>query len=305
MFVHHGAVECLDIEKPRQPVAVPPFVARPASNMEMENEMKHSEVMVTPDVAKGWLKMNLRNRPLRQAHVAFLATAMREGKWVRNGDTIRFDDAGLLIDGQHRLAAVVQSGRSVLMDVVKGVDKAAFSTIDTGKKRSASDVLAIDGVKNSARVAAAARLVNWYRNRDKYEVPQNMVFTNRDVSEMVAGEPEIEAAVQLSSSVRLTKDMTAGYSAAFYLIAKVGKQKAVEFNEAVSTGENLSAGDPALTLRNWAMTKIGASKSESRLKAYMWMWATISAWNAWSGGDKLSKIAFGQSVPDIKRYRVK
>lgn len=268
-------------------------------------KVKHSEVIVTPDVARDWLKMNVRNRPISDRHVAWLANAMKQGKWLRNGDTIRFDENGVLLDGQHRLAAVVQSGVSLVMDVVKGVDKESFATIDTGKKRRAGDVLAMNGVKNSTRVAATCRLIHWYRNKDRWEVPQNMVFDNADAAAMVENEPEIEAAVQLSSSVRMTKDMTAGYSAAFYLIAKVGMAHAVAFNEAVSSGEGLRAGDPALTLRNWAITKMSSGRTEMKLKAYMWMWATISAWNAWSGGEKLQKIAFGQKVPDVKKWRVK
>ncbi len=73
--------------------------------------------MVTPELATQWLEKNTDNRPMRQSHVELLAREMREGKWQLMPDGIAFDTNGVLMNGQHRLWAVVESGMTVPMRV--------------------------------------------------------------------------------------------------------------------------------------------------------------------------------------------
>ena len=145
--------------------AVPVVMPHAASDMRAE--------IITPEVARAYLESNTRNRPVFVARVAEYATAMRNGKWVLNGDTLRFDASGRLIDGQHRLHACVQAGTQCCTYVLRGIDDArAFLTIDVGKVRGASDMLAYRSGGMSANVAdkvmAAARLVyGWDVCEDK------------------------------------------------------------------------------------------------------------------------------------------
>jgi len=87
-------------------------------------------------------------------------SAMIEGEWLYNGEAIKFDRDGRLVDGQHRLEAVVKANKPIAFLVIRGLDPEVFKTIDTGKKRSAGDVLAIKGVKNPNAVGAAMRLLH-------------------------------------------------------------------------------------------------------------------------------------------------
>jgi hydrogenase maturation factor len=90
---------------------------------------------VTPVQAKAWLKLNTLNRPVRSSYVAYLADAMKRGEWVVNHQPLAINGSRL-IDGQHRLMAVVESGLSaVKMAVVTDADTATFDTIDIGVKR--------------------------------------------------------------------------------------------------------------------------------------------------------------------------
>ena len=72
-----------------------------------------SVMTVTPSQAGIWLKSNPNNRSLSRSRVERLAGYMREGKFHQNGDTIRFDEDGALLDGQHRVGAHAAQGAAV------------------------------------------------------------------------------------------------------------------------------------------------------------------------------------------------
>lgn len=90
---------------------------------------------ITPQIAEEFLKKNIENnRPLNVKRVAMLAEAMQNGEFYPNGNTIKFDTAGRLIDGQHRLSACVMAGVPFESIVVYDVDEKAFSVIDRNQQ---------------------------------------------------------------------------------------------------------------------------------------------------------------------------
>lgn len=118
----------------------------------------HTEVSeVTPMLAESWLKLNARNRPIVQARVDQYARDMRDGRWALTHQAIGFDNEGRLADGQHRLTAIVQSGITTPLLVVYGMEPDATSHIDTGRARTAGDMLSImDGITNPYVIASIA-----------------------------------------------------------------------------------------------------------------------------------------------------
>ena len=124
------------MKKPR-PLALPDTIPN-ASVIEITTETpKASWVIVTPDMAVKWLdETNTNNRQVREDHVSRLAADMLTGKWQgRNGEAIRFDTTGRLVDGQHRLWACVQSETPFETLLIKDVDPDTFSTIGIGAKK--------------------------------------------------------------------------------------------------------------------------------------------------------------------------
>jgi hypothetical protein len=109
---------------------------------------------ITPTLAKAYLEKNTNNRPLNLSHVKYLAASMSSGQWRITHESIAFDQDDKLIDGQHRLSAVVSSGATVQISVTRGCDSSTFAVINDGQRRSASDALSIAGEKNAARLAA-------------------------------------------------------------------------------------------------------------------------------------------------------
>ena len=116
-------------------------------------------VQVTPDYAEALLRRNPNNRDIKAARVAEWSSIIRNGKWELNGETIVIGESGNLLDGQHRLAAVVATGFTVPMLLVSGIKDESSDTIDTGVGRSASYIAGMRGLKYATTQAPSATFV--------------------------------------------------------------------------------------------------------------------------------------------------
>ncbi len=138
----------------------------------MNDQYVRGEVeTITPELAADLLSRNMKNRPVSQQRVRKYMAAMVAGKWLLNGEAIKISIDGRLIDGQHRLKAIIQANRTVRMMVVRGLSNDVIPTLDTGKVRTAGDVLAISGGVSSteARVlAGAVRTLILYEKSDNW-----------------------------------------------------------------------------------------------------------------------------------------
>ena len=104
---------------------------------------------ITPPMASIMLRNNTENRKLDSRHVQFLADQILSGKWQNNGQTIVIADDGTLMDGQHRLSAIIKANRPTQLGLCTGAPKSAMSTIDNGKLRSTTDILTMNGCANA------------------------------------------------------------------------------------------------------------------------------------------------------------
>lgn len=98
---------------------------------------------ITPEIAATYLQHNYGNRSIRRSAVKTLAEAITRGEWRITHQGVAFSDKGRLIDGQHRLSAIVASGRSVQMMVSRGVPDDSFLVLDQHIKRTYADVLEV------------------------------------------------------------------------------------------------------------------------------------------------------------------
>ena len=108
--------------------------------------MKCEVVSVTPEMARKWLDNNCINRAISHPRVEMYARDMEAGKWLLNGEPIVFNKDGNLVNGQHRLTAIIKSGITVKMLVIKGVENSDGVIYDRGRSRSTSDTLVMNGI---------------------------------------------------------------------------------------------------------------------------------------------------------------
>jgi hypothetical protein len=101
---------------------------------------------VTPSLASELLQKNNSNRRIRPGHVNSMAAMMREGKFQTTHQGVALNTAGAVVDGQHRLMAIVKSGVTVTMPVAFNVDAEHYGhlMIDVGLGRTTSDIYAVD-----------------------------------------------------------------------------------------------------------------------------------------------------------------
>jgi hypothetical protein len=119
------------------------------------NEPTSKFVKVTPDLARQWLSKQVpgENRSLRPSVVKFYAAQIKEGRVEAYWQPLIFSGDRLL-DGQHRLHAIVMADKPVDVLVVRGVPESAMSVLDTGVSRKGSDVLSLHGAANPNQAAA-------------------------------------------------------------------------------------------------------------------------------------------------------
>lgn len=279
--------------------AVPPIPPMPT--------VVSAPVLMTPEMAAGYLASNKRNRPLRKARVERYARDMSEGRWQMNGETIIVSDEGNLLNGQHRLEAVVKAGVPVWMMLTSGVSEAAFSTMDAGLTRTAGDVLGMKGILNFNQVAAVARICLNYKDGVSISTPR----TNLEIEEAIETHPEIEAYVSSHNKIyNLTHSSLV--IAICYLAQRFGtdtENSVDDFVRGVSTGVNLDEFDARLTYRN-KIIAMTADKQRRPEQTVVWYF-TQRALTHYLNGTTIAKLVPGRGetphfseIPSAPRSRV-
>jgi len=100
---------------------------------------------ITPDAAREMLRLNTGNRKPRASTIEQWAKDMQAGAWLVTHQGIAVAPDGRLLDGQHRLMAIVRAGVSVRMLVFRNADPQTFAAIDGGNIRSLRDRMKVDG----------------------------------------------------------------------------------------------------------------------------------------------------------------
>jgi len=102
-------------------------------------------IMVSPEIAAKWLEANVHNRKLTQGTVDHYAEQMRRGEWHLNHQGIAFNCEGTLVDGQHRLWAIIEAGVTLPMVVMTGLPLESQETIDCNLQRTFADRATLTG----------------------------------------------------------------------------------------------------------------------------------------------------------------
>lgn len=254
-------------------------------------------MVITPSIAQEMLSRNTRNRRVKDSVVDRYASDMRKGIWKRNGETIKIAHDGTILDGQHRLLAVIKSGIPLVTEVTTGLDSDSIYTIDCGSSRSASDSLKIDGVKNYSQVAtisAAFLMTVTYNSAMPYysrtgRFPKSSVAGT--ISYFNSNSEELEI---LASKIKHSNASAIVGLPVMDLIycagSHISKDEAEYFVEKMATGEGLNSGDPILETRN-AILNAKASKSHI-MPISVRNALAIKAWNKFITGESVKNVLF-------------
>ncbi len=127
--------------------------------------------LVTPTLAEAMLSyLHEDQRRLRVNHATALTAHMKAGRF-EGIDTIKIDCNGAIIDGQHRLFAISQSGVSQELIIISNVPERIKQYLDQGAKRSEGDRLKMQyGLNPSTGVKTAMKLLRTDLCRTSYDL---------------------------------------------------------------------------------------------------------------------------------------
>lgn len=243
-------------------------------------------VMVTPAMARKWLDKNAdNNRSPKMAKVASYARDMEEGNWQADtGETVKFDEDGVLIDGQNRLHAVVESGVTVSMDVAYNVPNRAMRVLDTGSARTAADVLKIAGAADRMRCSAIVRwAIMWDAGGHMGHNTGSIRPTTTEIIERYVREAGAFNAASSRGTDCQRRGLATGGPAgvAHYLFSRIDREEARAFFDQYVGGANLPEKGPIVALRNRVLTKLTRAEQLALL---------IRAWNFYRADELVDRL---------------
>lgn len=260
-------------------------------------------LLITPEIAKELLDANTNNRNVRKQNLNNIQDDMRNNRWVFNGDAIRMDNNGVIIDGQHRLLAVEKTGVTISCLLITNLPPEARGTIDGPARRTPADELKMLGYTNAHELAAITKaMIRYQRKGLEAGVDQQngksrtLPMTTGMVVTEVKNNPVIEELTHTSSR-RKYKNITKTIGAILYFVfSNLPDDHAVQdadyFFLHLRDGANLSSDSPILKLRN-TLDKLYNKKIVKPSDTYTAA-ITIKAWNAFRTGTTIKGLSYRQ-----------
>ena len=271
------------------------------NNIDIYTEIRTILEIITPDRARNLLELNTNNRPVIAANLAKLCDEIQRGRFVFNGDAIRISKTGRLLDGQHRLLAVVRTGISIETLVVTGLNDECFKTIDQGSLRTLAALLSIEGATNYTMAAASIMLIQKYLDG---HAPTQGSTNARSKTDLVDFYNENKANVLLASSristSKLKKLISPGYLAFIYFtLHEINKNHCELFFSRIENGDGLVMYQPELVLREKLISVISSSNKESQVTRAAYF---IFAWNAFRKNKQMKVIRWTRQGDNSQEF---
>ena len=230
------------------------------------------------DVAKAMMAKNPNNRNINKSYVKQLVRDMKRGTFQDNGDTIRIDEDGNLLDGQHRLQAVIDSGIPIEGQiVVRGLKPEVFATIDSGRQRTNADRLAVLGIKNPRAISSIARAYFHYEEGD-YSYGSRV--SDIDVMETAKSHTELfsRALVWARDMNRVLRGPMSVYASIIARGLEYDGEQTEEFCRGVISGAELKDGDSRLAFRKYMIGLMAAQQRVVRSAVGEMLRQALNAW---------------------------
>lgn len=260
---------------------------------------KTDKILVTPYLASKLLEKNINNRRVSQAVVNSYADEMLNGNWREDTyEFIKMSEDGFLLDGQHRLLAVIKSQKSINFQFAYGLLNNIFPILDTGSNRSSRDVFSIKKIDNANVISSCIKsyIVNKRGFGRTHDSNLRLRITNTNILEEYEARPEFwqEVATFGLKGYRnfahvLSTTSIGSFYAYFY---DFSPEQSREFISQLCTGENV-VNSTIITLRNLLIKdKISNKKISSDDKYNL----IIKSWNAYRLGKNYRVLKYDRGT---------
>lgn len=240
---------------------------------------------------------NIRNRDLRESRVTHLAAILDRGEWKLTGDAIVFDLDGVLLNGQHRLAASVAADKPIEVLVLRDIPRENQDVMDDTLSRRLGDALKLRGETDVHKMAAG---IGWYARLVYAEITGNAHYANNamrpsipQLLQLYAENPRLRDACRDCTAVQRALRLRPGpLVAVWYRLTIVDQMHTEVFFEQLRTGVDLSEGSPILALRHYCENERDRNRGRQKAPDFKWVAVTFKAWNAWREGRSLQTVSY-------------
>ena len=249
-------------------------------------------MLITPSIATAWLTMNRKNREISKTNLAKISRDLNDGHFLFTGESVKISEEGCLLDGQHRLTAIVNTRISAKMVVITGVQEVAQAVMDSGKPRTLPGVLQISGEAQASNLSSVlSGIQTWERgirlqdNATVATISSSLAFLDANP---IVREITRQSATLAPKVPGLTiKQIGQLIWALDHKLDAPADRK--DFFAKLVSGAGLPEGDPILALRNFLANDKASYKS---VTAYYRMAVTVKAWNAYRQSEQIRSLRF-------------
>lgn len=215
-------------------------------------------VLVTPEMATEWLANNTHNRNIRRQHLYKLIRDMANDNYMITHQGIAISDTNVLIDGQHRLTAIIESKKPQWLLVTTGLPMKAQEEVDGTARRHAGDLGLIKESGYGSAKAAATRLLLTIEDLGHVISPSDIArvngqWTTADIQKAYAERYGVQME-RMINLVQTAAQRTKGRIGASSLLAAAVyyPDRAEDFLKGIiDNGVGLSDNDPRMALLKW------------------------------------------------------
>lgn len=247
---------------------------------------------VTPEEAAELLGSNQVNRRIRKRHVEAYAEDMAAGRWRMTGEPIKVSRTGRLLDGQHRLSAIIEAGVPVELLFVTGLADDDQMFMDQGASRTASDTIKMMGITNAAWSTSIARWVHLapvpgpnLQSDLKHKV------STATIVQTIEDHPEVETAAHMYN---MMKNHIPGSPTAlaycWYVFHHIDPEATSEFFRGMIEMDFVALNDPRKAVLRALRNVTADPKYGSTERGTIVVSVLTRAWNLWRKGGEIQTL---------------
>ena len=248
--------------------------------------------LVTPVIAQQMLESMGPNQKVSQGHVDYLAGAMKSGEWIEAaGDPIRFNDQGELIDGQHRLWAIIETGLSFFFTVTRGLPVEAMGVLDTGRSRSLKAFLEIAKESYSGVLSAVIYNLNEYWNTGEIAKGWSQRLSTRKAFVILQDHAGVRDSIVKTLPVQHALHGGHGrWATMHYILGVIDYEDADAFFEKLATGDSIASNSPIAILRGRMLDVRYSNRQKMAQRDFSAL--VFKAWNMYRTGETSKQLSF-------------
>lgn len=277
----------------------------PTARKNKAPEPRAEFMTVTPEIAMDWLTRNESNRTIRPYKVADYQRDIEAGNWTYSNDAICLAPDGSLLNGQHRLTAIFESGKPSVLLVVRDMPPEARIAMDRGTARTVADLLSFTGYQNAHELGSITKLcivIETGRINGDFKYAR---ATDSEITEFIEENPIVEHIASYVSTVKAHIDGSpSAIGAAYWLIQQVNGTSLTEFYfDQIASRENEPSGSAVLAVDS-RLRSIRRDKAKAARRDHIAF--LIRGWNLYAADTRVTTLPFTTrgafQIPEVAKW---